>query len=771
MTVPAAAEGADGPSEPSSGAAVARFINRELSWLDFAERLLHRADDPRVPLLERVRFLVLFSEGLDQFFEVGVAAIEDQIAAGIQSSSPDGLTPREQRAAIIGRVGELVGFRTEILLAGVLPALAGAGVVIAGWDELGPAARQELSDRFDRLIFPTLTPLAVDRAHPFPYISNLCLNLVVRVTDPKTGDGRVARVKVPPVLPRLLELSDGRTFVAVEEVLAAHLGQLFPSMRIDGHFAFRVTRNADVFREEGDAADALAAVEDQLHRRRFGQAVRLEVASDLPGDLLSMLVDEVGVSRSNVSLVEGPIDLTGLAIIAALDRPELSPPKWSGVIPAEFPAGADFFAELDGRDVLVHHPYQSYSASVEAFLAAAAADEHVLAIKQTLYRAGGSSPVVDWLIRASRSGKEVTAVVELQAQFDERSTIDCARALEEAGVQVVYGLSDMKVHAKMCLVVRARGDVVRRYCHIGTGNYNPETAVAYEDLGLFTADADIGSDIGELFNLLTGSRPPEASDVLMTSPIAMRSALLAAIVEEELAGGLGRIVLKVNSLTDPEIIDALYRASRAGTSVDLIVRGRCALRPGVPQLSERIRVRSVIGRYLEHSRIFCFGGPAGRTARVLIGSADLTERSLDRRVEVMVPIRDPGIAARLADILDWALRDGPDAWLLGPDGRWSRPAPIEGSSFRLQRHCYEWATASTGLRSGAGRVGLRALQVVPAHERTGCTPTPVPEAVPIRRATPAQSVTSEVPGPEARGVGEVGPPPTGRGWRRLLRRR
>jgi polyphosphate kinase len=493
-------------------------------------------------------------------------------------------------------------------------------------------------------------------------------------------------------------------------------------MRIVEHQVFRVTRNADLSVED-EADDLLAALELELHRRRFGQAVRLEVSADISTDLLEMLIAEVDVPEESVYLFDVPLDLSGFQGLAELDRPDLSAEPWTPVTPASFSGGADLFDVLARHDVLVHHPYESFSGSVEAFVAAAAEDPAVLAIKQTLYRTGEASPVVASLIRASQAGKQVTVVVELQARFDEQANIAWARALEEAGVQVIYGLASLKTHAKICLVVRGEGDQVRRYCHLGTGNYNAHTASDYEDLGLFTADPDIGADVGELFNLLSGSGEPPNFRCLMVSPLSTRAGLLDAIDTERRAGADGRIVLKTNGLTDPVLIDALYRASQAGVSVDLVVRGRCCLRPGVPGLSEGIRVRSIVGRYLEHSRVFCFGGPAGRPVRVAVGSADLMERNLDRRVEVVVPIRQPGLQRRVAGILDWALLDQANSWHLDPDGDWARVAPDlppHGRGVSLQD---QFRTQALAWRRSRRDATLR----TPAPRTS--EPAPVPEAV------------------------------------------
>ena len=727
-----------------------RFANRELSWLEFANRLLDLADDARQPLLERVKFLAIFTEGLDEFFQVRVAGLEDQVAAGLRTRSPDGLGPGEQLAAIAARVTGLVARQSRIFAEGVEPRLAGAGILLADWDGLGQADRAHLDEVYLRTIFPVLTPLAVDQGHPFPYISNLSLNLVLRVVDPTTAEQRVARVKVPPLLPRLVALPDGARYVPVEQVIAAHLDTLFPAMDIAEHHVFRVTRNADLSVDEGDAQDLLAAVELVLHRRRFGQAVRLEVAAGIPDDLLAMLVAEVDVPADNVFVSDVPLDLGGLRDLAGLDRPDLAPEPWVPLVPSRLAGGADLFGVLAEGDVLLHHPYESFAASVEAFVEQAAADPDVLAIRQTLYRTGTDSPIVAALIRASQAGKQVTAVVELQARFDERANIAWARALEEAGVQVVYGLARLKTHSKMSLVIRREGDATRRYCHVGSGNYNSVTALTYEDVGLLTADPDVGADVAEVFNLLTGAGPDLQLRRLIVSPVTTRDEVIEAIDGEAAAGPGGRIVLKTNGLTDPDVIDALYRASAAGCPVDLVVRGRCSIRPGVPGLSEHIRVRSVVGRFLEHSRLFRFGGDGGRPLRIWFGSPDMMERNLDRRVEAVVPVVDPDVQRRLVAILDDALRDEANSWVLAADGAWTRAAPTgpgEGPGFSLQDHCRRLAVESLERRHDAAAAVpvLRGAEAPAAPAPTGAT-QPAPVAPDGAAPTPTVSVQGEPTG-------------------------
>jgi polyphosphate kinase len=668
-----------------------RFTNRELSRLEFGARLLDLAEDDRVPLLERAKFLAIFSELLDEFYQVRVAALEDQVVAGVRTRSVDGLRPGEQLKMIRSRVEELVHRQDGIFLDAIVPALADAGVRLSGWASLDDGDRAHLVDVFQREIFPVLTPLAVDPGHPFPYISNLSLNLVVEVQDPLSGDRRIARVKVPPLLPRFIVMPDGERFVPLEQVIAAHLDTLFPGMTVGEHYAFRVTRNADLALEEDEADDLLVAIELELRRRRFGRALRLEVGADMSDDLVELLATELEVSAEGVYRVGAPLDLSGLWSVYALDRPDLHVETWTPMTPAWLATAehepTELFATLRERDVLVHHPYDSFSTSVEAFIAQAAEDPAVLGIKQTLYRTGGDSPIVASLIRAVENGKQVAAIVELKARFDEEANIGWARALEEAGAHVVYGIVGLKTHSKTALVLRREEDGVRHYCHVGTGNYNTKTARVYEDIGLLTSAADIGSDVGELFNYLTGfSRHADYRQIIV-SPVTTRKRVMDMIEEQTVAGPLGRIVLKLNGLTDAAMIDALYRASGAGVPVDLAVRGLCRLRPGIPELSENIRVRSIVGTFLEHSRIYRFGGaPAdptlgpGLPLKLFIGSADLMGRNLDRRIEVLAPIRDPELQARLFEILDLVFTDETNAWELGADRRWRRVENVRGIS-------------------------------------------------------------------------------------------
>jgi len=679
-----------------------RFTNREVSRLDFGSRLLDLSEDERVPLLERVKFVAIFADLLDEFFQVRVAGLEDQVAAGVRTRSADGLRPGEQLELIRNRVSELTARQDRIFLDHLVPSLAEAGVRLSDWSSLDEDDRAYLVDIFDHQVFPVLTPLAVDPGHPFPYISNLSLNLVVEVMDPVTSERRIARVKVPPVLPRFVVMADGERFVALEQVIAAHLDTLFPGMTIGAHETFRVTRNADLAVEEDEADDLLVAVEMELQRRRFGRAVRLELAAGASPAVRELLIAELEISPDSVYPIDAPIDLSGLWAVYALDRPDLHEEAWAPMTPPYFATAnnepTDLFAVLRERDVLVHHPYDSFATSVEAFVAQAAEDPDVLGIKQTLYRTSGDSPIVASLIRAAELGKQVAALVELKARFDEQANIGWARALEEAGVHVVYGLVGLKTHSKTALVLRREEDGIRRYCHVGTGNYNSKTARIYEDLGLLTADDAIGADVGDLFNFLTGFSRHTGYRQILVSPVTMRPRLLELIDEQAAAGERGRIVLKLNGLTDPALIDGLYRASRAGVPIDLVVRGLCCLRPGIPDLSETVRVRSVVGQFLEHSRIFRFGGtdeaprdvapadevrddPAGRPPlRLLIGSADMMERNLDRRIEVLVPVADPELQDRLLEILDLVLADDTNSWSLGADRRWCRVPTVEGLS-------------------------------------------------------------------------------------------
>jgi polyphosphate kinase len=659
-----------------SGQGPARFLNRELSWLAFNRRVLSLAEDAERRLLERVRFLAISAHNLDEFFQVRVAGLAAQLDSGVNLTSPDGLVAGEQLRLIRPEVEALVARQEELFSKSLVPELAAAGIELCSFDELREDEQARASVLFDEKIFPVLTPLSVDPAHPFPYISSLSLSLAIVVADPGTGEHRFARVKVPPSLPRWLAVSPGR-YLPVEQVVTAHLALLFPGMEVVSCAAFRVTRDAELAIAEGEADDLVAAIESGLRRRRRMSApVRLEVSTAMSGQLRDLLAAELELDPEFVYGVRGPLDLSALTELAALDRHELRQgpaPAWTQPQLTAGPKGSasDFFEVLRRSEVLVHHPYDSFRTSVEAFLAQAAADPDVLAIKHTLYRTSGpSNPVAQTLIRAAEAGKQVVTLVELKARFDEAANIEWARTLERAGVHVVYGLVGLKAHGKVALVVRREGEGIRRYCHIGTGNYNPATATNYEDVGLLSASPELGADLSELFNFLTGYGRPPRYRKLLVAPAGLRSALLAQIAQEAEAPD-GRIVLKVNALEDPELIDALYAAAAGGAEIDLIVRGICCLRPGAPGLSERIRVRSLVGRFLEHSRIFRFGSEA-RGRRYFIGSADLMTRNLDRRVEVVAPVESPDLCQRLEEILAINLADDCLAWHLDAEGAWTR---------------------------------------------------------------------------------------------------
>ena len=659
-----------------------RYLNRELSTLDFNGRVLALAENPELPLLERIKFLAIFSTVTDEFFQVRVAGLKDQEAAGISGTAPDGLSVTDQLVTIRAQVVELCERRQAAFLEDILPRLSEYGIQLADWESLDDEDRAWVEKVFVERIFPVLTPLAVDPGHPFPYISNLSLNLAVIVRDPVRGERRFARVKVPPVLPGLLVMPDGNRFVALEQVIAAHLDALFPGMEIESHHPFRVTRNADLTLEEEEADDLLEAVEMELRRRRFGRAVRLEVDASVTDEVRTLLTRELDLQPDDVYDVAGPLDLTALWVMYNLDRSELRDLKEEPFVPVR-PArltGADgepmdVFAAMRQGDILVQHPYESFAESVEAFITQASRDPDVLAIKQTLYRTSGDSPIVRALIRAAEQGKQVAALVELKARGDEAANIGWARALEEAGVHVVYGLVGLKTHSKTSLVVRQEGDGIRRYCHVGTGNYNSSTARMYEDIGLLTASPDTGADLTDLFNYLTGYSRWVEYRRLLVAPTGLRPRMLELIEREAALGEAGRIIWKLNNLVDPGIIDALYRASQAGVRIDLVVRAICCLRPGVPGLSDHIRVRSIVGRWLEHSRIYYFGGDGGQ---YLIGSADMMERNLDRRVEAIVPVSAPEIRDRLHEILDLALADDTRAWQLDSDGAWHKVSGHDG---------------------------------------------------------------------------------------------
>lgn len=657
------------------------YLNRELSWLDYNARVLFEASDVRNPLLERVRLLAIFAEGLDEFFAVRVAGLHELQRVGSSSASPDGLSAAEQLALIRTRAEELVRRQTTVFKK-LRRELAAVGIEIKDYKDI-PEHHERLRDRFIQEIFPVLTPLAVDPAHPFPYISTLSLSLAVNLRDPGSGEKQFARVKVPAVLPRLLEVG-AYTFVLVEQVIAANLEILFSGMEVLETHLFRLTRDTDLSIQEDEADDLLLAIEQELRRRPFGDAVRLEVERSMPARTRTRLLRGTGLEPKDCYEVRGMLDLSALSEIAALDRPELHSAAWTPVVPprlrrSDEDAPADVFAAIRQGDILVDHPYESFTASVERFISQAADDPDVLTIKQTLYRTSGDSPIVHELIRAAEQGKQVVVVVEIKARFDEQANIVWARKLEKAGAHVVYGLVGLKTHCKVCLVVRREGGGIRRYVHIGTGNYNTRTARQYVDLGLFTCRPEIGADATDLFNVLTGHSRQRSFRRLWVAPLTLRTAIMAMIdreIDHAAAGAEARIVLKVNALVDPDIITALYRASEAGVQVDVIARSMCSLRPGVPGLSKRVRVRSIVGEFLEHSRIFGFANNGAQ--EWYIGSADLMERNLDRRVEAMVPIEDPTALARVAEIVDVMLADDRRSWELGRDATWRRTEEIRG---------------------------------------------------------------------------------------------
>ncbi|WP_375430252.1 RNA degradosome polyphosphate kinase [uncultured Friedmanniella sp.] len=670
---------ADGPPPPEPYLPQDRFADRELSWLAFNNRVLDLAKDAqRVPLLERAKFLAIFASNLDEFFMVRVAGLKRRIAAGVAVPTVSGMMPRDVHAAILNRTRELVAEQARVFTEVVRPEMAAAGIEILRWEQLTAEERSRMDELFAERIFPVLTPLAVDPSHPFPYISGLSINLAVLVKNPETGARQFARVKVPSVLSRFLPLSEGR-YVALEDVIAQHLDQLFSGMQVVQHHTFRVTRNEDVEVEEDDAENLLLALEKELLRRKVGRPpVRLEVEDDIDPKMLELLVGELDIAEKEVFRVPGPLDLRGLFALTDIDRAEL---KYPAFLPSTHPhlsevetaKPADMFAALKQRDVLLHHPYDSFATSVQRFIEQAADDPQVLAIKQTLYRTSGDSPIVDALIEAAEAGKQVLALVEIKARFDEQANIAWARRLERHGCHVVYGLVGLKTHCKLSMVVRDEPEGLRRYVHIGTGNYNPKTARTYEDMGLLTANPIITEDVGRLFNHLSGMSQETSYKRMLVAPHGIRTGLLARIeaeIDHHRAGRPAGIRIKVNSLVDEAISDALYRASQAGVPVDLWVRGICTIRPGVPGLSENIRVRSILGRFLEHSRLFWFAN--GGNPSVGIGSADLMHRNLDRRVEVLASITNPAHVEEIGGLFDIAFDKQTASWKLQPDGGWTQ---------------------------------------------------------------------------------------------------
>ncbi|MEY4367512.1 MAG: hypothetical protein RLZ28_927 [Actinomycetota bacterium] len=659
-----------------------RYLDRELSWLAFNQRVLELAEDPNLFLLERVNYLSIFASNLDEFFMVRVAGLKRRIATGLAATSSSELSPQEVLVQIAKEAHVLQERQANLFSNEILPALNTQGIHLNRWNELETSEQEALNSYFQSQVFPVLTPLAVDPAHPFPYISGLSLNLAVVVRNPTNNKELFARVKVPPLLPRFVRVPGNigvtnARFVPLEDIIGHHLGQLFPGMDVLQHHTFRVTRNEDLDVDEDDGENLLLALEKELLRRRFGPPVRLEVALDINPQVLELLMSELDVEEADVYHLPAPLDLTGLSEIAFLGRPDLhfAPHQ---IVTNRYLVGPEdeplsFFGAMRQRDILLHHPYESFATSVQAFLEQAAADPKVLAIKQTLYRTSGDSPIVDALIQAAEAGKQVLALVEIKARFDEQNNIAWARKLEQAGVHVVYGIVGLKTHCKLSLVIRQEGSVLRRYCHVGTGNYNPKTARYYEDYGLLTAREAVGEDLTKLFNQLSGYAPETSFKSLLVSPNGVRDGLLARIEAEIAAKAAGKaagIRFKINSLVDEQIIDALYKASKAGVSVEILVRGMCALRPGVAGLSENIRVRSVLGRYLEHSRVFAFVGDGDPA--VYIGSADMMHRNLDRRVEALVRLSQPDHIKETNDLFELAMADSSSSWHLKADGKWVR---------------------------------------------------------------------------------------------------
>ena len=664
------------------GLSADRFLDRELSWLAFNRRVLELAQDPTMHLLERVNFLSIFSSNLDEFFMVRVAGLKRRLATGLAVKSPSGLSPKEVLTKISEEAHELQLAHAKLFLEVIEPELEKHGINLVRWNELRDDEKLSLQDYFQSHIFPVLTPLAVDPAHPFPYISGLSLNLAVVLQNPGTEKEHFARVKVPPLLPRFVlipnpDKNEGVRYVPLEDIIGEFLGLLFPGMTVLQYHNFRVTRNEDLEVDEDEGENLLLALEKELLRRRFGPPVRLEVADDMNPQVLELLIRELDISMQDVYTLPSPLDLTGLSDIGSLQRPELRFPPHSVVTNRHLVPRDDeplnMFTVLKSREVLVHHPYESFSTSVQEFLEQAAEDPQVLAIKQTLYRTSGDSPVVDALIQAAQAGKQVLALVEIKARFDEQNNITWARKLEQAGVHVVYGMVGLKTHCKLALVIRQEAGSLVRYCHIGTGNYNPKTARFYEDYGLLTSRESVGEDLTKLFNHLSGYAPEATFKSLLVSPVGVREGL-TDLIEQEIqlhkAGKKARISIKVNALVDEEIIDSLYKASNAGVPIDILVRGMCALKPGVPGLSETIRVRSILGRYLEHSRIFSFLG--GGDPKVYLGSADMMHRNLDRRVEVLVRLSEPEHVNSITEMFELAMSEQISSWALDSSGNWVR---------------------------------------------------------------------------------------------------
>ena len=668
-----------------------RFLNRELSWLDFNQRVIELAGDDSLPLLERIRFAAIASSNLDEFFQVRVAALRDQIAAGVDDTTPDGRTALQQLEAIGERVTAFVDTQETLVRNVLLPELSEQGISILRWEDLDDQTKTKMTEFYETRVHPVLTPLVVDPGHPFPYISNLALSVAATVADPATAERRFVRLKIPNVFPRLIEIEGGR-FITSEELIAAHLHRLFLGMVVEEWATFRVTRKSDLVLEEDEADDLLQAVELELRRRRFNRPVRLEVHRSVSKEILRLLIRELEIDPRNVTQHSTFLDLTCLAQLSDLDRPDLKFRPWVPVTAGRISAAEEnersLFEVVDDRALLLHHPYESFASSVEAFIAQAADDPAVQTIKMTLYRAGGDSPILRSLIRAAERGVQVAVLVEIKARFDEENNVLWARRLERAGVHVAYGMVGLKTHSKVVLVVRDDGERLRRYCHIGTGNYNSRTARAYEDIGYITSDDAIGDDVVQLFNHFTGFSRNNDYRALLVAPEGLRPQLIDLIEREMEYGPEGSISMKCNSLADPVLIDALYRASDAGVPVQLLVRGISCIRPGVPGLSENISVRSILGRYLEHSRIYRFehGGDDGGPL-YLIGSPDLMPRNLERRVEVLVPIQHPKHREWLDQVFAFDLSDEVVHWRQGSDGSWTRA----GGTGDAQHDLYRWA--------------------------------------------------------------------------------
>ena len=654
------------------------MIDRELSWLAFNERVLELAENKSNPLLERCRFLAIFSSNLDDFYMIRVASVKRKLESGVTKKNTAGYSPFELLAEISKKTQELIARQTKLFHQELMPELKQNGIEIVDWDKLTQTEIEYINKIFTKRIFPVLTPLAVDPSHPFPYISGLSLNLAVLVKQPDTNEELFARVKVPASLPRFIETAEfvGSRFIPLEKVIIANLDQLFPGMQIEDYYTFRITRNADLELEEEESENLLESMEQELLRRKFGPPVRLEVASEIDSELLTRLKAELSIRDEDISHYKEPLDLTGLNKIADLDRPELKFAPFRNQIVQELrevdlESNDEYFAAIRRNEILLHHPYDSFNSSVVRFLEAAATDPHVLAIKQTLYRTSGDSPIVNALIEAAEAGKQVLAVIEIRARFDEQANVRWARKLEDVGVHVVYGLVGFKTHAKLSLIVREEGDSVRRYSHVGTGNYNPKTARMYEDLGVLSADDALGEDLNKLFNQLSGFAPQYSYNRLLVAPRSIRPGLLEKIdreIRNKQSGKHAFIRLKLNSLLDEEFVEALYEASSAGVEVDLVIRGICSLVPGITGLSENIRVRSVLGRFLEHSRIFHFAN--GGDDEIYIGSADLMDRNLNRRVESLVKIRRDEHKKTLMKIFDQYTASTTAAWHLLPTGKW-----------------------------------------------------------------------------------------------------